>query len=73
MQSVRASAYTQQVLIWALYFDNFPHGHYGTIRQQVWSVLHFPFQLAIVGVVEGSQQVALARYVIKNCTALPRI
>ncbi|KAF1977924.1 hypothetical protein BU23DRAFT_499937 [Bimuria novae-zelandiae CBS 107.79] len=54
------------VLIWALYFDNFPHGHYGRIRQQVWSVLHFPFQLAIVGVVEGSQQVALARYVIKN-------
>lgn len=53
-------------MIWALYFDNFPHGHYGTIRQQVWSVLHFPFQLAIVGVVEGSQQVALARYVIKN-------
>jgi len=55
-----------QVLIWALYFDNFPHGHYGTIRQQIWSVLHFPFQLAVVGVVEGSQQVALARYVIKN-------
>jgi hypothetical protein len=70
MQSVRARAYTQQILIWALYFDNFPHGHYGTIRQQVWSVLHFPFQLAIVGVVEGSQQVALARYVIKNWTKI---
>jgi hypothetical protein len=55
-----------KVLIWALYFDNFPHGHYGTIRQQVWSLLHFPFQLAIVGVVEGSQQLALARYTIKN-------
>lgn len=53
-------------MIWALYFDNFPHGHYGTIRQQIWSALHFPFQLAIVGVVEGSQQVALARYVLKN-------
>jgi hypothetical protein len=55
-----------QVFIWALYFDNFPHGHYGTIRQQIWSLLHFPFQLAIVGVVEGSQQVAMARYVLKN-------
>ncbi|KAH8730458.1 bacterial low temperature requirement A protein-domain-containing protein [Phaeosphaeriaceae sp. PMI808] len=54
------------VFIWALYFDNFPHGHYGTIRQQIWSLLHFPFQLAIVGVVEGSQQLALARYTIKN-------
>jgi hypothetical protein len=55
-----------QVLLWALYFDNFPHGHYGTIRQQIWSLLHFPFQLAIVGIVEGSQQLVLARYVIKN-------
>jgi hypothetical protein len=52
--------------LWALYFDNFPHGHYGTIRQQVWSLLHFPFQLAIVGIVEGSQQIALARYVTRN-------
>jgi hypothetical protein len=32
----------------------------------VWSLLHFPLQLAIVGVVEGSQQIALARYVIKS-------
>ncbi|KAF2465861.1 uncharacterized protein BDR25DRAFT_269450 [Lindgomyces ingoldianus] len=54
------------VLLWALYFDNFPHGHYGTIRQQIWSILHFPFQLGIVGVVEGSQQVATARYVLKT-------
>ncbi|KAF2689558.1 hypothetical protein K458DRAFT_484225 [Lentithecium fluviatile CBS 122367] len=54
------------VLLWALYFDNFPHGHYGTIRQQIWSLMHFPFQLAIVGIVEGSQQLVLARYVIKN-------
>jgi hypothetical protein len=48
------------------YFDNFPHGHYGTIRQQIWSLLHFPLQIAIVGVVEGSQQLALARYIINN-------
>lgn len=48
------------------YFDNFPHGHYGTIRQQIWSLLHFPLQISIVGVVEGSQQLALARYIINN-------
>jgi hypothetical protein len=29
-------------------------------------LLHFPFQLAIVGVVEGSQQIAMARYVLKS-------
>ena len=55
-----------QVLLWALYFDNFPHGHYGTIRQQIWSLLHFPFQLAVVGVVEGAQQIAMARYVLAS-------
>lgn len=49
-----------------LYFDNHPRGHYGTIRQQIWSILHFPLHLAIVGVVEGSQQIALARYVTKQ-------
>lgn len=51
-----------------LYFDNHPQGHYGTIRQQIWCILHFPLQLAIVGVVEGSQQVTLAWYVIKSFT-----
>jgi hypothetical protein len=54
------------VFIWMLYFDNHPHGHYGTIRQQFWTLLHFPLHLAIVGVVEGSQQIALARYVLKQ-------
>jgi hypothetical protein len=67
-----ANRFNLQVFIWALYFDNFPHGHYGTIRQQIWSLLHFPFQLAIVGVVEGSQQLALARYTIKNAYKVER-
>ena len=51
-----------QVFLWCLYFDHSPSGHYGTIRQQIWSTLHFPLHLAIVGVVEGSQQVVYARY-----------
>ena len=55
-----------QVFLWMLYFDHQPHGHYGTIRQQLWSILHFPLHLAIVGIVEGSQQVALARYITKS-------
>jgi hypothetical protein len=57
---------------WMLYFDNKPHGHLGTIRQQLWSVLHFPLHLAIVGVVEGSQQMALARYVLVQSNELDR-
>lgn len=49
-----------------LYFDNQPKTRYGTIRQQIWSVLHFPFHLAIVGAVEGAQQMVLARYTLQN-------
>lgn len=58
------------ILLWALYFDNQPHGHYGTIKQQVWSLLHFPLHLGIVGTVEGAQQIAQARYIIKTVSKL---
>ncbi|CAL3966802.1 unnamed protein product [Diplocarpon coronariae] len=54
------------VFLWMLYFDNKPMHHYGTIRQQVWSGLHFPLHLGIVGVVEGSQQIALSRQIFKR-------
>ncbi|KAK0648006.1 bacterial low temperature requirement A protein-domain-containing protein [Cercophora newfieldiana] len=56
--------------IWMIYFDNHPHGHFGTIKQQIWSVLHFPIHLAIVGLVEGAQQVALARYIARGILKL---
>ncbi|QDS75713.1 hypothetical protein FKW77_008036 [Venturia effusa] len=54
------------VFFWMLYFDNQPKQHYGTIRQQIWSVLHFPLHLAIVGVVEGAQQMVLAHYTLST-------
>ena len=53
------------VFLWMLYFDNHPHHHYGTIRQQFWAGLHFPLHIGIVGVVEGSQQIALTRQIFK--------
>lgn len=56
-----------------IYFDNHPHGHFGTIRQQIWSALHFPIHLAIVGLVEGAQQIALARYVTNGIVKLEKI
>ena len=65
-----AVTYIWQTGTWMVYFDNHPHGHFGTIRQQIWSVLHFPIHLAIVGLVEGAQQVALARYVANNILKL---
>ena len=39
------------------YFDYTPeHVHYGSIRQQIWTCLHFPLHLAIVLAVEGLRQ-----------------
>ncbi|KAK3373090.1 bacterial low temperature requirement A protein-domain-containing protein [Lasiosphaeria ovina] len=58
--------------LWMIYFDNHPHGHYGTIRQQIWSTLHFPIHLMIVGLVEGAQQIALARYTSRGITKLEK-
>ncbi|KAF2755590.1 hypothetical protein EJ05DRAFT_478564 [Pseudovirgaria hyperparasitica] len=54
------------IIFWLyfIYFDNTPRGHFGTIRQQVWAFLHFPFHLSVVGIVEGAQQIVRARYVI---------
>lgn len=39
------------------YFDYNPRDvHYGSIRQQVWALLHFPFHLSVVLSVEGLRQ-----------------
>lgn len=46
-------------LLYMFYFDYTPRGvHYGTIRQQFWAVLHFPFHLAVVLSVEGLRQLS---------------
>ncbi|OJD35315.1 low temperature requirement a protein [Diplodia corticola] len=58
------------VFLYLTYFDNQPHDHYGTIRQQIWALLHFPFQLAVVGIGEGSQHLALARYIMGSIDKL---
>lgn len=41
-----------------LYFDYNPKesAHYGTIRQQIWALLHFPFHFASVLVLEGAKE-----------------
>ncbi|RPB19771.1 hypothetical protein L211DRAFT_852886 [Terfezia boudieri ATCC MYA-4762] len=46
-------------LLYMFYFDYTPRGvHYGTIRQQFWTVLHFPFHMAVVLAVEGLRQLS---------------
>jgi hypothetical protein len=53
------------MFMWTLYFDNLPKHRFGTIKQQFWMALHFPLHLAVLGVVEGAQHMALARYLYR--------
>lgn len=39
-----------------LYFDWLSPKHFGSIRQQIWAFLHFPFHLALVLFMEGTAQ-----------------
>lgn len=42
-----------------LYFDMSPkNGHFGKVRQQLWTILHFPFHLGLVLSVEGLRQLS---------------
>jgi low temperature requirement protein LtrA len=43
-------------MIYMIYFDWNDEEHFGTIRQQIWSALHFPLHLALVLAVEGVSQ-----------------
>ncbi|KAI4631067.1 hypothetical protein J4E83_002595 [Alternaria metachromatica] len=41
-------------LLWMLYFDQLSHDRFGTVRQQVWALLHYPLHSAILLCVEGN-------------------
>ncbi|KAF2660786.1 hypothetical protein K491DRAFT_754309 [Lophiostoma macrostomum CBS 122681] len=58
------------VFMWIIYFDNLPRYRFGTIKQQFYLILHLPLHLAMLGVVEGSQHLALARYLTYNAEEL---
>lgn len=45
--------------IWVLYFDQIENDRFGTIRQQIWAILHFPFHVAVLLTVEGSTALIL--------------
>lgn len=46
-------------MMYILYFDNVDHHRFGTIRQQIWTLLHFPLHVAILLTVEGSTALIL--------------
>jgi hypothetical protein len=50
--------------LYQLYFDWLNiHEHFGTIRQQIWAFLHFPFHLFLVLSLAGTAQVIVVRKV----------
>ncbi|RDI85049.1 hypothetical protein Vi05172_g4962 [Venturia inaequalis] len=51
------------VLLWAVYFDNLPTKPHSSTWQQIWACLHLPLHLSFVGILEGSRQVAMMRYI----------
>ena len=50
--------------LWMLYFDQVETERVGTIRQQIWTLMHFPYHVAILLVVEGVTQLAVWRKLI---------
>ena len=51
--------------IWVLYFDQIENDRFGTIRQQIWAVLHYPLHVAIVLTVEGSTFLILWNIIVQ--------
>jgi low temperature requirement protein LtrA len=47
--------------LFLIYFHRLQEHHIGTIKQQIWSFLHFPFHVCLVLALEGSRQLILWR------------
>ncbi|KAJ5765658.1 hypothetical protein N7520_005217 [Penicillium odoratum] len=50
---------TNVYLLWQVYFDLSPGRRLGKITQHIWAQLHFPFHVALILLLEGSQILAL--------------
>lgn len=42
--------------LYMIYFDNLEEEHFGTIRQQIWIVMHYPLHVCFILFVEGNSQ-----------------
>jgi low temperature requirement protein LtrA len=57
--------------IWVLYFDQIEHDRFGTVRQQIWAILHYPLHVAILLTVEGSSSLILWNIILRYTWVLP--
>jgi hypothetical protein len=49
-----------------LYFDQIEHERFGTIRQQIWALLHYPLHVAILLLVEGNTSLIVWNSVVQG-------
>ncbi|MCJ1286023.1 hypothetical protein MMC26_005365 [Xylographa opegraphella] len=47
--------------MWMLYFDQIAPDRMGTIREHIWVILHFPFHVCVILVVEGLSRLSVWR------------
>ncbi|KAF7900058.1 hypothetical protein EAF00_004394 [Botryotinia globosa] len=59
-------------ILYMLYFDWLNRSQFGSIRQQIWAFLHFPFHLALVFLVEGAAQFIRWRKVVEVINQVSR-
>lgn len=53
---VTAAGIALLYFMWMLYFDQIDSNRFGTIRQQIWAILHYPLNLAMILLVEGNRE-----------------
>jgi|TARA_R110002003_G_scaffold214_31_gene16282 hypothetical protein len=53
-----------------LYFDRLQEDHFGSIKQQIWSFLHFPLHVVLVLVLQGISLLIIWRQAVEALNAL---
>ncbi|KAH7411716.1 hypothetical protein DE146DRAFT_251587 [Phaeosphaeria sp. MPI-PUGE-AT-0046c] len=56
--------------LYMLYFDRIQEEHFGSIRQQAWSFLHFPLHTVLVLVLQGISLLIIWRQAVESLSAL---
>lgn len=56
--------------LYMLYFDRIQEEHFGSIRQQAWSFLHFPLHTVLVLVLQGISLLVIWRQAVESLNAL---
>ena len=56
--------------LWMLYFDQIETERVGTMRQQIWTMLHFPYHMCLLLVVEGVSQLSVWRKIVDELNYL---